>query len=233
MKDFKGGTMKKSLILSIILMVLAVWAYGAEPQKVKFNIDKAKLESGNLQVFEDNYVVEGKGQKKRAVGVILINAPPAKVWEVLENWDVMGEFVPGLSYYKTVRVIKPIGKGDVGESLIEGKLSFPPIRYTLDVTFDKANLRQDWRLVTEKEIASYNERQEVLKKNSSMIKSIEGYEYLEPYNNGLQTVYTYAPIIATSGAVPNFIDRALTKNTLSGYVKAIKKRVESGKEQKK
>ena len=225
--------MKKTLIFSIISMVFAVWAYGAEPKKVNFNIDKAKLESGNLQVFEDNYVVEGKGQKKRAVGVILINASPAKVWEVLENWDVMGEFVPGLSYYKTVHLIKPIGKGDVGESLIEGKLSFPPIRYTLDVTFDKVNLRQDWRLVTEKEIVSYNEKQEVLKKNSGMLKSIEGYEYLEPYNNGLQTVYTYAPIIETSGPVPNFIDRALTKNTLSGYVKAIKKRVESGKEQKK
>jgi hypothetical protein len=225
--------MKKSLIFSIILMVLAVWAYGAEPQKVKFNFDKAKLEAGILQVFEENYVLESKGQKKRAVGVILINAPPAKVWEVLENWDVMGGFVPGLSYYKTVHVIKPIGKGDVGESLIEGKLSFPPIRYTLDVTFDKTNLRQDWRLVTEKEIASYNEKHEVLKKNSSMIKNIEGYECLEPYNNGLQTVYTYAPIIETSGPVPNFIDKALTKNTLSGYVKAIKKRLESGKEQKK
>lgn len=225
--------MKKSLILSILLMALAVLAYGAEPQKLKLNIDKAKLEAGILQVFEENYVVEGKGQKRRAVGVILINAPTAKVWEVLENWDVMGEFVPGLSYYKTVHVIKPIGKSDIGESLIEGKLSFPPSRYTLDVLFDKVNLRQDWRLVTEKEIASYNEKQEVLKKNSFMIKSIEGYEYLEPYNNGLQTVYTYAPIIEISGPVPNFIDRALTKNTLPEYVKAVKKRVESGKEPKK
>ena len=225
--------MKKSLILSIILMTLAVCTYGAEPQKVNFNIDKAKLESGILQVFEENYVVEGKGQKKRAVGVILINAPPERVWEVLENWDVMGEFVPGLSYYKTVHVIKPIGKGGIGESLIEGKLSFPPIRYTLDVTFDKVNLRQDWRLVTGKEISSYNEKQEFLKKNSSMVKSIEGYEYLEPYNNRLQTVYTYAPIIETSGPVPNFIDRALAKNTLSGYVMAVKKRVESRRVQKK
>jgi hypothetical protein len=225
--------MKKSLILSVFLMALAVCAYGAEPQKLKFNIDKAKLESGILQMFEDNYVVEGKGQKKRAVGVILINAPPERVWEVLENWDVMGEFVPGLSYYKTVHVIKPIGKGSIGESFIEGKLSFPPIRYTLNVKFDKVNLRQDWRLVTEKEISSYNEKQEILKKNSSMVKSIEGYEYLEPYNNGLQTVYTYAPIIETSGPVPNFIERALTKNTLSGYVTAVKKRVESGREQKK
>ncbi|KQC11005.1 MAG: hypothetical protein APR62_10820 [Smithella sp. SDB] len=221
--------MKKSLLFSIILILFAVLAYGAEPQKVNFNIDKAKLESGTLQVFEENYVVEGKGQKKRAVGVILINAPPEKVWNVLENWDVMGEFVPGLSYYKTVHVIKPIGKDDIGETLIEGKLSFPPIRYTLDVTFDKANLRQDWRMVTEKEIASYNAKQEVLENNSSMIKSIEGYEYLEPYNNGSQTVYTYAPIIETFGAVPDFIDRALTKNTLSGYVKSVKKRVESGK----
>jgi len=219
-------------LLSVFLMALAVCAYGAEPQKVKFNIDKAKLESGVLQVFEENYSVEGKGQKKRAVGVILINTPPERVWDVLEDWDVMGEFVPGLSYYKTVLVIKPVGKGGVGESLIEGKLSVPPIRYTLDVKFDKVNLRQDWRLVTEKEILSYNEKKEILKKNSSMIKSIEGYEYLEPYNKGTQTVYTYAPIIETSGPVPDFIDRALTKNTLSGYVKAVKKRVESGKQKK-
>lgn len=225
--------MKKTLIFSIILMVLAVSAYGAEPLKIRFNIDKAKLESGNLQVFEENYVVDGKGQKKRAVGVILINAPPAKVWDVLEKWDVMGKFVPGLSYYKTIHVIKPIGKGEIGESLIEGKLSFPSIMYTLDVKFDEANLRQDWRMITEKEIAFYNEKQEVVKKNSGMLKNIEGYEYIEPYNNGLQTVYTYAPIIETSVPVPGFMEKALSKNTLSGYVKAIKKRVESDNEQKK
>lgn len=221
--------MKKSLILSIFIMLIAILAYGAEPQKLKLNIDKVKLEAGVLQTFEENYIVEGKGQKKRAIGVILINASPDKVWDVLENWDVMGEYVPGLSYYKTVQVIKPLGKDSVGESLIEGKLSFPPIIYTLDVVFDKANLRQDWRLVTEKEMASYNEKKEIVKKNSGMLRSIEGYEYLEPYNNGQQTVYTYAPIIETAGAVPAFIDRALTKNTLSGYVKAVKKRVESGK----
>jgi hypothetical protein len=221
--------MKKSLILSIFIMLIAVLAYGAEPQKLKLNIDKAKLEAGTLQTFEENYVVEGKGQKRRAIGVILINAAPAKVWEVLEKWDVMGEYVPGLSYYKTIHVIKPLGTDTIGETLIEGKLSFPPIIYTLDVVFDKANLRQDWRLVTEKEIAMYNEKKEVVKKNSGMIKNIEGYEYLEPYNNGQQTVYTYAPIIETFGAVPQFIDKALTKNTLSGYVKAIKKRVETGK----
>lgn len=226
--------MKRILIniLSVFLMTFAVCAYGAGPQKVKFNIDKAKLESGVLQVFEENYVVEGEGQKKRAVGIILINAPPARVWDVLENWDVMGEYVPGLSYYKTVHVVKPIGKSGVGESLIEGKLSVPPIRYTLLVKFDKSNLRQDWRLVSEKEILFYNKKQEILKKNSSMVKSIEGYEYLEPYNKGLQTVYTYAPIVETAGPVPDFIDRALTKNTLSGYVTAVKKRVESGKQKK-
>lgn len=220
-------------LTSIFLMTFAVCAYGAEPQKVSFNIDKAKLKSGVLQVFEENYVVEREGQKKRVVGVILINAPPERVWDVLENWDVMGEYVPGLSYYKTVYVIKPIGKNSIGESLIEGKLSRPPIRYTLLVKFDKVNLRQDWRLVTENEISSYNTKKEILKKNSSMVKSIEGYEYLEPYNKGLQTVYTYAPIVETSGPVPDFINRALTKNTLSGYVTAVKKRVESGKQKKK
>ena len=224
--------MKKSFILSIFIMLIAVMAYGADPQKLKLKIDKTKLEAGQLQTFEENYNVEGKGQKRRAIGVILINASLEKVWSVLENWDVMGEYAPGLSYYKTVYVIKPLGKDTVGESLIEGKLSFPPIIYTLDVVFDKTNLRQDWRLVTEKEMASYNEKKEIVKKNSGMLRSIEGYEYLESYNNGQQTVYTYAPIIETAGAVPAFIDKALTKNTLSGYVKAIKKRVESGMEKK-
>lgn len=224
--------MRKTLIVWVILTVVSLCAYGAELQKVQLNIDKTKLEAGVLQIFEENYIVEGKGQKKRAVGVIMIDAPPSKVWDVLENWDSMGEFVPGLSYYKTVHVIKPITVGSIGETLIEGKLSFPPIRYTLDVVFDKTNLRQDWRMVTEKELALYNEKREIVKKNSGMIKSIEGYEYIEPYDNGQRTVYIYAPIIETFGAVPPFMDRLLTKNTLSGYMKAIKKRVEAGMEQK-
>jgi hypothetical protein len=152
-------------------MIFAVCAYGEELQKVKFNLDKAKLESGVLQVFEENYVVEGQGQKKRAVGVILINAPPERVWDVLENWDVMGEYVPGLSYYKTVYVIKPIGKNAMGESLIEGKLSMPPIRYTLDVKFDKVKLRQDWRLVTENEISSYNKSRKFSKRIAQWSKA--------------------------------------------------------------
>ena len=84
-------------------------------------------------------------------------------------------------------------------------------------------------MFTEKEIASYNEKQIVVRKNSGMLKNIEGYGYLEPYNNGLQTVYTYAPIIETSVPVPGFIEKALSNNTLSGYVKAVKKRVESDK----
>ncbi len=227
--------MKEGLILSVFILVFAVCSYGAEPQKINFGIDKAKLESGKLQVFEEEYSIEGKGKKKRVVGVILIDASPAEVWQVLEDWDSMGAFVSGLDYYKTVHVIKPTKKGDVGESLIEGKLSIPllTILYTLDVKFDEPNLRQEWRMISKEEVTSYNQKGIAVRKNSKVLKNIEGYEYLKPYNNGSQTLYVYAPIVTTSVPVPDFIEKALSKTTLSGYMKGVKERVESLKKQDK
>ena len=167
--------------------------------------------------------------RKRGVGVILIDAPPALVWDYLLKWDSMGEFIPGLEYYKTIHTIKPIAKGRVGESLIEGKLNFPvlTVMYTMDVTFDEPNLRQDWRLITPAESEIYTKKGIKVTRSTSGVKNIEGFEYIEPHGNGSKTVYYYVPIIETSIPVPGFVERFIANSTLPGYMEGMKKRIES------
>jgi len=219
--------MKKVVSLCLCLVLASTLAFGQE--KLNLKLDKQTLEAGKLQTFTYEYKVEGQGKKKRGVGVILIDAPPAVVWEYLLKWDSMGEFVPGLDYYKTIQTIKPIAKGTVGESLIEGKLKFPmlTVKYTLDIRFDEPNLRQDWRLITPAEVDEYARKGLKITRATSGIKNIEGFEYLEPYADGSKTVYYYAPIVESSVPMPAFVERPLLNSTLPGYVESVKKRVES------
>lgn len=219
--------MKKVLALCLFFILASTLAFGQE--KLNLKIDKKTLEAGKIQTFTYEYKAEGQGAKKRGVGVILIDAPPAVVWDYLLKWDSMGEFVPGLDYYKTISAIRPIAKGVVGESLIEGKLKFPmlTVKYTLDITFDEPNLRQDWRLITQNEADEYAKKGLKITRASGGIKNIEGFEYLEPYAGGSKTVYYYAPIVETSMPIPAFLERLVANSTLPGYVESVKKRVES------
>ena len=219
--------MQRIGMLCLCLALVGSLAYGQE--KLNLNLDQKVLESGKLQTFTCAYKVEGKGTKKRAVGVMLIDAPPAKVWEVLLNWDAMGAYVPGLEYYKTIQQLKPLAKDAIGESLIEGKLTFPvlAVKYTLHVAFDEQNLRQDWRLVTEEEVNACAKKGIKITRSTGGLKNIEGFEYIEPYGDGTKTVYYYAPIVETSIPVPDFAERFISKSTLPGYMEGVKKRVES------
>ena len=219
--------MKKIAALFLCCMLAVTLAFGQE--KLNLKIDKKTLEAGKLQTFTYEYKVEGEGVRKRGVGVILIDAPPAVVWDYLLKWDSMGEFIPGLEYYKTIHTIKPIAKGTVGETLIEGKLNFPvlTVMYTMDVTFDEPNLRQDWRLITPAESEIYTKKGIKVTRSTSGVKNIEGFEYIEPYGNGSKTVYYYVPIIETSIPVPGFVERFIANSTLPGYMEGMKKRIES------
>lgn len=219
--------MRRITLLGFVLMLFGLPAFGQE--RLNLKIDQRVLESGKLQTFTQTYQVDGEGVKKRGVGVLLINAPPAVVWEYLVKWDSMGEYVPGLEYYQTKHVIRPIAKGGVGETLIEGKLKFPvlTVKYTLDVRFDEPGLRQDWRLITPQEAQTCAQKGIVVTRSTGGLKNIEGFEYLEPYGDGTRTVYYYAPIVETSVPVPDFAERFMAKSTLPGYMEGVKKRVES------
>ncbi len=219
-----------SRLAAPVMMLLMTLAYpgNAGLEKFYYKLDEKKLLSGGIQVFEQQYQVEGKGIKKRVVGVMILKAPPDKVWKVLENWDAMGPFVPGLDYNKTIHVFEPLGnKNKLGNSLIEGqiKVLYLAINYTLNVKFDQANYRQEWKLVTDEQVEIYRKNNIPVKKANRGLKNIEGFEYTEPYGDGSSTIYYYAPIVETSLPLPDILERALSRNTLTGYMEGIREMV--------
>jgi hypothetical protein len=225
----------RSIIAALISVIFFLPVTVCAQEKLNLKIDKAKLEAGKLQTFTVEMKVEGKGIKKRGIGVILINAPPEKIWKCLCDWSSMGEYVPGLEYYKTVKVIKPIETGEVGEVLNEGKLKFPllTVIYTLDLKIDGKNFRQEWNLASQSQVDEYQKQGIKIIRSTSGLKNVEGFQYIEPYDNCKRTVYYYAPVVETSVPVPGFAERFLTNSTLPGYMEGVKKRVESNGTYKK
>ena len=227
--------MIKSFMVVLMSVVFLLPGVSVAQQKLNLKIDKAKLEAGELQTFTVEMKVQGKGMKKRGIGVLLINAPPEKTWKYICDWDSMGQYVPGLDYYKTVKVTRPVEAGEGGEVLYEGKIKFPVLTavYTLDVKFDGKNFRQTWNLVSQVQVDDCQKQGIKITRATTGIKNVEGFEYLEPYDSGKKTVYFYAPIVETSVPVPGFVERFATESTLPDYMKAVKKRVESNGTYKK
>lgn len=212
--------LRYKISITFILCLLISLAH-AEVQKLSVNLDRDKLDKGELQTFITPLkTVEGL-VKKRVIGVVVIDASPSKVWKVLEDWEAMSAFVPGLEYYK---VVHRINRDDL---LIEGvvKAGLIKILYTLRVRFDRVRYTQEWSFIGPDEIKAYNDKGITLKKPAWNIKNVEGFEYIEPYGNGMRTLYYYAPVIEAKG-VPEWIERLLAKQGLEGYMLGIKKKAE-------
>jgi len=214
----------KPLAWCILLFLALPNPAGAEEKKFSYKLDEKKLLAGGIQTFETEYKIEGKGLKKRVVGVMVLKAPLDKVWRVLLDWDAMGKFVPGLDYNKTIHVFEPpAGRDKMGNSLIEGQLKvlYLTVNYTLNVKFDNVNYRQDWEFVTDDQVEIHNKNNIPVKKATRGLKNIEGFEYIEPYGDGSWTIYYYAPIVESTIPLPDFLERALSKTTLHGYMQGI------------
>lgn len=220
------------VVPAVLLLTAMTRSVIAEPEKFNYKLDEKLLLSGEIQIFEKIYQTEGKGIKKRVVGVMILQAPPDKVWQVLENWDAMGPFVPDLEYNKTIHVFEPLGSTNkIGNSLIEGqiKVFYLSINYTLNVKFDKANYRQEWQFVTDEEVEKYRRNNITVKKATRGLRNIEGFEYIEPYGDGSSTIYYYGPLVETAIPMPEYVEKMLARNTLGGYMKAIKEMVNKDK----
>ncbi|MEA2101458.1 MAG: hypothetical protein U9P80_02645 [Thermodesulfobacteriota bacterium] len=221
-------------LIPVVLFFAMILSSGLYAQTPGVDLDIKKLEKGDIQVFKEEYSTVGEGKKMRVVGMMLIDAPPAELWDVLVDWDAMGPYVSGLDYYKTVHRIEPVGK-DSGQSLIEGKLSiaFFTVLYTLDVRFDRSRFRQEWTMV-DKETAETCRKSGIgISDKSGTIKDIQGYEYIEPYGDGSRSMYFYAPIVETAVPLPGFVERAVSKSTLKGYMEGVRKMVAEKKAGKK
>ena len=190
-------------------------------EKINITLDRAKLDRGELQTFMYDMKTGAGAIKKRVIGVVVIDAPPGRVWQVLENWEAMAAFVPGLMYYKVIYRVDP------AVSIIEGqvKVAFIKIMYTLKVTFDRVNRAQKWVFVTDDEADAFNERGIPVKRASSNIINVEGFEYIEPFGGGSRTIYYYAPVVEATG-VPEWLERLIARRGLEGYMLGVKKRAE-------
>lgn len=206
--------------LTCVLCIALCTALGAV-EKISVPLDKVKLDKGELQTFIIPLKTSEGQTKRRVIGVVVIDAPPARVWKVLENWEAMSAFVPGLEYYKV------IGRHGQDESIIEGTVTAGLIKilYTMIVKFDRVKLAQDWRFIKPEQVKSYNDKGVPVKKPTWNIKNVEGFEYIEPYGDGSRTIYYYAPVIEAR-AVPEWIERLLAKRGLDGYMLGVKKKVE-------
>ena len=111
----------------------------------------------------------------------------------------MTGYVPGLTQHKTKCVLNSLKDWRPLESVIEAKLEAAGILnilYTLKLKFDREKSMQEWFFLTDKQIEEYNiEKNLNLKKASFGIKNISGFQYIEPYSDGLKTTYYYAPVV--------------------------------------
>ncbi len=216
-----------STIFFVLLMTaIPCWAV---QDPFDFPVDEGKLEAGELLLFEKRYPAIGASKKRQIAGAIAIDSEPARVWEVMKNWDELGQFVPDVDYYKTILVLEPLENGRIGESVVEGKLDIPffDIQYTLDVIFDQSKLRQQWRMMTPSEINTYNIIGIKLKPSSNGIESIEGMALIKPFENGRKAIYIYVSTVEYTMPLPDFLEDYLARDALIGYLEAVKKRVES------
>jgi len=195
---------------------------------IKIDLDQKKLEAGKIQVSTQSFETGGEGVKKRVVGVLLINALPSTVWKIISDWENMSNFAPGLDYYKVKYVVPVLPSVPVKKSVIEGQLSLTllSVLYTMEVSFDAPKMIIHWQLLSSDEISQYKKIGVKLQYHTIGLKNIEGIAYIEPYRKGLKTVLYYAPIIELSMPLPGFIERSIARNTLKGFLNALKKYAE-------
>lgn len=218
----------KQLLLLIFILCLPGAVYSGETES-KFKIDQRKLLAHELQTFEYTIAKDENNNHKQVFGVLLIDAPPSEVWEVIKDWKFMAELVPDVEYYKTIVELKPIQKNSIGQSFIECKVSIPlfDFLFTLDVQFDESLYRQEWHLIKPEDVRIYNLIGIPVKDPTDTIKNIEGFMIAEPFEHGKKTVYQFSLTIEFSTVLPEFVESYMVEKLLTQHLEGVKKRVES------
>jgi hypothetical protein len=217
------------LPLALVFILCRVVICLAGPQTFDFPIDENQLRKGELQIFELRLEGEGDKKKRHIAGIIQIDASPDDVWEVLNDWESMNEFVPDLEYYRIISEQEPSRQDGTRQLFIEGKLNIPFFNfvYNLGVASDKGRMVQEWRLMTHEEIEIIRLVGVDIRESTDGIEEIKGFAYVESADNGRTSIYAYSTIIEFSMPLPEFVENYICKNALSGFMEGVKKRSES------
>jgi len=219
--------MKKRILLILLFFLSGI--VHSEETEPGIVINREKLLAYELQVFDLSIATDANNNQKRIDGVLLIDAPPGEVWDVLKNWNLLAKLVSDVEYYKIVAELKPIQKKNIGQSFIECKVSIPlfDFLYTLDVQFDESRFRQDWHLIKPEDAKIYNLIGIQVKDPTDTIKNIEGFMVAEPFEDGKKTIYKFTSTIEFSTLLPEFVESYMVEKLLTEHMEGVKKRVES------
>jgi ribosome-associated toxin RatA of RatAB toxin-antitoxin module len=185
---------KMSLIAGLSCLLISTAAFGMN------SAEKAKFKAGKPVVTE---VVDKATGKTETQLIFMVKSTPAKIWDILLDYDKYPEFMP-------IKEIK-VKSRNKGYDIVYIKPEAPPF---VDVSYDlkRTYFKNDWKIV--------------FTKSAGKIKSIDGYWKFDPIDAN-STKITYVTNVDIGMPVPGFVKDYFAKGSLYKVADAVKKRVES------
>jgi hypothetical protein len=151
---------------------------------------------------------------------VVLPVPPAPAWDVLAQWERIGELVPSLRFRVAWESLDDAG---MRHALVVSELSLAlmTMRYTCRATFDARVWRQSWSLVPAEELERLTTDLPSLPRNSWMLREANGSMELYPWEAGCLLVYRNQ-IVPCKG-VPRTLEAILTKQLVREFLSSARR----------
>ena len=167
----------------------------------------ARMEHGGVVVKAETSPAGDDARAARIKAYCVVNKPPAAVWAVMLNYQTFHEFMPRLERVEVLEKTKDAMKVT---QTVRGPLGL--IRYTLDLTFKRAQRTVSWALDKSRK--------------HDIADTFGAWEFL-PYRQG-KTIVRYTTTVDSGIAVPRFVEDFLIKKDLPEVLLSMRRRTESG-----
>jgi carbon monoxide dehydrogenase subunit G len=203
----KGGSVKTmgfvinlsayfKIFLVFMLLYITLSAQAITPN------ENIKLQRG--EIITNSLTPKLTGNLKGVEGKILIQAPPEKIWNILDNQENLPKFIPK---FKKVTVLEKTDDYQKVEVDLKVCGLLPMFKYTMILDTSEKNRRVKFNRV------------------DGCFKKLYGAYELEPSTKG--TILTYRMFIDTGFYLPDFVCNNGLKNELPSVLSAIKNQAEN------
>lgn len=217
--------MKNIFVLLSVSLAFNCFGGGGEYERLNEFKDMALLQQEGVQLFD----YTAKNDKEYRVGAILIDAGPQTVWEILQDMETLGDVLPYLEYQKIRNKDAAQVERRTGDILVEGRFNIPlfTAQYTITMSFDRAHMWRKWRILKPAEVESYSKKGIDVLQTSGLIRSMEGFEYLEACDGGTKTIYYYALDVQSTIPLPEFVKKNMHETLYDQQLRFIRDRAEA------
>jgi hypothetical protein len=171
----------RRLITALALLCMVPVALAQRPAELDFPLDHQRLQQGKMQTLKQAFQLEGVGERKVVIGVLLIDAPPERLWAVISHVEAQKAYVPNLERFETIftKQARPGYRNILAN--VELDVPFVKVRYTLDMEIDHGARSLRWTLVDKEAARAYQKRDIPALHASGGLQSIVGRSFIEPY----------------------------------------------------